>query len=40
MGILKEIGKEGKVRNRPAKLYSFDEDAYNNAVNNGFNFEI
>lgn len=37
--LLVEVGTE-QTYGRPAKLYCFDENAYNRAVKNGFNFEI
>jgi 8-oxo-dGTP diphosphatase len=40
MDILVEVGVQEDVSHRPAKIYSFDAEKYNNAINNGFNFQI
>lgn len=40
MGVLKEEGLTTGREGRPARLYRFDEAAYNAAVQSGFSFEI
>jgi len=40
LGVLKEVGKEDKFKGRPAKQYQFNQDAYDKAIQDGFNFEI
>jgi 8-oxo-dGTP diphosphatase len=48
MGVLKEVGKQEGVAHRPAKLYSFDKekyeqlvrDRYENLIKRGVDFEI
>jgi 8-oxo-dGTP diphosphatase len=32
MGILKEVGRQQGVSHRPARLYSFDKEKYENLV--------
>ncbi len=40
MKILKEEGQQTEVAHRPAVLYSFDKDKYEELMKSGFNFEI
>jgi 8-oxo-dGTP diphosphatase len=40
MGVLEEVGTQIETGGRPAQLYRFNEQAYDTAVRNGFNFEI
>ncbi|MEM6723693.1 MAG: NUDIX domain-containing protein [Bacteroidota bacterium] len=40
MGILKAMGKQEDVPHRPAQLYSFDEERYQEMTEKGVNFEI
>lgn len=40
LGVLKEVGVEDKFKGRPAKQYQFNQDAYDKAIQDGFNFEI
>jgi 8-oxo-dGTP diphosphatase len=40
MGILKQVGSQEKVSHRPASLFSFDKDKYDQLVEIGFVFEL